>query len=205
MSWRYERHCFVEGHRIIVGIDEAGRGPLAGPVVAAAVALKLDARLPRNMFGLDDSKKLSESTREQLFDELTSNALAIGVGIRTHEEIDIHNILQATMLAMTDAVEQIRSKIHPEMLLVDGNYFRTTLNISHHTIIKGDAMCPSIAAASIIAKVTRDRIMQGLHGQYPEYNFARNKGYGTLEHRRAIAAFGYSPVHRKSFVLKSPL
>lgn len=203
ITWKYERQHRANGCRVIVGVDEAGRGPLAGPVVAAAVVLRLEDRLPRDAYGLNDSKQITEAARERLFEELPARALAIGVGIRSPEEIDRHNILRATMLAMTDAIEQVRLTLQPDILLIDGNYFRTDLSIPFKTIVDGDALCPSIAAASIVAKVTRDRIMKQLHDEYPEYNFARNKGYGTREHRDAIERYGYSPVHRRSFVLKS--
>ncbi|MBS1902598.1 MAG: ribonuclease HII [Bacteroidetes bacterium] len=203
ITWRHERALRTEGKRVIVGIDEAGRGPLAGPVVAAAVALRLDGPLPRSAFGLDDSKQLSEDAREALFDVLPSICLGIGVGIRSPQEIDHHNILRGTMLAMTDAVQELRRTVEPDILLVDGNYFRTSLDLPFRTIVGGDAESPSIAAASIVAKVTRDRIMRELHLRYPAYRFDKNKGYGTHEHRLAIAEHGYCDVHRRSFVLKS--
>ncbi len=203
ITWKYERSFLKSGCSRIVGIDEAGRGPLAGPVVAAAVVFALDKKLPRDFYGADDSKQLSESRREELFASITQEASAIGIGIVSPQEIDDVNILQATMRAMTNAVNAIAEKMVPEILLVDGNYFRTTLNYPFKTIIDGDTLSPSIAAASIIAKVTRDRIMKDLHNQYPEYNFHRNKGYGTKEHREAIERVGYCPIHRKSFKLKS--
>jgi ribonuclease HII len=202
ISWKHERFYLKQGIRLIAGVDEAGRGPLAGPVVASAVILPLGARLPRNCFGVDDSKKLSPQEREDLFGSISQTALCIGTGICTHQEIDRINILQATMQAMTDAVTQIQQTLTPEFLLIDGNYFKTSLSYPFKTIVDGDAYSPSIAAASIIAKVTRDRIMQELHWQYPEYNFFNNKGYATKEHRDAIKQFGQSPVHRKSFKLK---
>jgi ribonuclease HII len=203
ISWKYEKLFLAEGKRLVAGIDEAGRGPLAGPVVAAAVLLPLENTLPKNCFGLNDSKQLQESEREELFKLIHKQALAIGVGIRSPKEIDTVNILRATMQAMTDAVIELESAIRPEILLVDGNYFRTTLKYPFKTIIDGDALCPSIAAASIIAKVTRDRIMKAYHTAYPEYNFSRNKGYATKEHRDAIVKFGYCDIHRRSFKLKS--
>ena len=202
ITWKYERMHLAEGKMNIVGIDEAGRGPLAGPVVAAAVILPLDKKLPRDCFGFNDSKQLSETRREELFDTINDKAIAVGIGICSPQEIDEINILKATMRAMTIAVDQINEKAKPEMLLVDGNYFRTSLSYQFKTIIDGDALCPSIAAASIIAKVTRDRLMHELHDLYPEYNFKRNKGYGTREHRDAIKKIGYSPIHRMSFKLK---
>ncbi|HYM20343.1 MAG TPA: ribonuclease HII [Candidatus Kapabacteria bacterium] len=203
ISWKYERQFLAEGCRLVAGIDEAGRGPLAGPVVAAAVLLPIESGLPRDCYGLNDSKQLSEGERERLFEIIHENALGIGIGIRSPQEIDKINILTATMLAMTDAVAQLEGTLTPQMLLVDGNYFRTTLRYAFMTIVDGDALSPSIAAASIIAKVTRDRIMRELHAEYPQYNFFRNKGYGTKEHRDAIAKFGFCDVHRRSFKLKS--
>lgn len=202
ITWKHERFYLKQGLRLIAGIDEAGRGPLAGPVVASAVILPLGAPLPRNYFGVNDSKKLSAEEREELFQIISEKALCIGTGIRSHEEIDRLNILRATMEAMTDAVHQIQTLLTPEFLLVDGNYFKTALSLPFKTIIDGDAYSPSIAAASIIAKVTRDRIMQELHWQYPEYNFFRNKGYATKEHCAAIEKFGQCAVHRRSFKLK---
>jgi ribonuclease HII len=203
ISWKYERQYLADGVRFVAGIDEAGRGPLAGPVVAAAVLLPLSSKLPKNCFGLNDSKQLTEQEREELFAMIYEQALAIGVGIRSPEEIDKVNILRATMQAMTDAVIELEQSFKPEILLVDGNYFRTTLTYPFRTIIDGDALSPSIAAASIVAKVTRDRIMKAYHTAYPEYNFSRNKGYATREHRDAIAKFGYCDIHRRSFKLKS--
>ncbi len=203
ISWKFERRLLREGVHTIAGIDEAGRGPLAGPVVAAAVILPLvGERLPADCFGLDDSKKLSHAEREELFEFVRSKALAIGIGIRTNTDIDRLNILRATMEAMTDAVRQVESVIEPQLLLVDGHYFRTSLAYKYQTIVGGDGLSPSVASASIIAKVTRDRIMREFHEEYPHYNFLRNKGYGTAEHREAIAKYGYCPIHRRSFKLK---
>ncbi len=192
----------------IIGIDEAGRGPLAGPVVAAAVLLSLDRKLPRNCFRFNDSKKLTATEREELYEVVNENALAKGIGIVSAQEIDEINILRATMKAMTMAVMQLEESydtLKPEMLLIDGNYFKTTLSYPFRTIIDGDALSPSIAAASIIAKVTRDKIMQEMHEIYPHYNFRQNKGYGTREHRDAIALYGQCSEHRKSFKLKEDL
>lgn len=189
----------------IVGIDEAGRGPLAGPVVAAAVLLSLGGKLPRNCFKFNDSKKLSAEEREELYGVVCDKCVAKGIGIVSPQEIDEINILQATMKAMTLAVKQLEESLHdcmPNVLLVDGNYFRTTLSYPFRTIIDGDALSPSIAAASIIAKTTRDKIMRDMHDEYPQYNFRQNKGYGTKEHREAIAQYGLSDQHRKSFKLK---
>ncbi|MEI8133541.1 MAG: ribonuclease HII [bacterium] len=205
ISWRLERAYLADGKSAIIGIDEAGRGPLAGPVVAAAVVLPLTGKLPRNCFGLDDSKKLSHSEREELFNFVCDHALGYGVGIIEASEIDEINILRATMKAMTFAVNDLLTKsplIRPDMLLVDGNYFRTELPYPFRTVVHGDAHSPSIAAASIVAKVTRDRIMEKLHEEHPKYNFKQNKGYGTQAHRDAIAQHGRCPEHRKTFLLK---
>lgn len=176
----------------IAGVDEAGRGPLAGPVVAAAVMFPSGAVID----GVDDSKKLSAARRERLASEIRGVATAVGIGVVSHEEIDRINILRATNLAMEQAIQALGHE--PELVLVDGNSFR------HETfrfvnIVDGDALCFSIAAASIIAKVERDQLMMGYDRQYPEYGFARHKGYGTEEHRQAIARYGMSPIHRRSF------
>ncbi|MEP7235235.1 MAG: ribonuclease HII, partial [Ignavibacteriota bacterium] len=208
ISWKFEREYLDRGQNIIIGIDEAGRGPLAGPVVAAAVLLSLDRKLPRNCFRFNDSKKLSRTEREELHQVVSENALATGIGIVSAKEIDEINILRATMKAMTLAVmnlEESYQMLKPQVLLVDGNYFKTTLSYPFRTIVKGDALSPSIAAASIIAKVTRDRLMQEMHEIYPHYNFKQNKGYGTREHRNAIAQFGRCAEHRESFRLKEDL
>ena len=177
---------------IIVGIDEAGRGPLAGPVVAAAVIL--DPNQP--IAGLMDSKLLSEKKREALFDEILVKALAYGIGRATPEEIDEVNILQATFLAMRRAKQQL--SIAPTLALVDGNQ-DPQLDCPTQTIVRGDSLIPAISAASILAKVTRDRWMHQLESQYPGYGFAQHKGYPTRAHKEAIFRLGLTPVHRKSF------
>lgn len=177
---------------IIAGVDEAGRGPLAGPVVAAAVILN-----PNNIpLGLADSKKLSEKARDALFDPIKSTALAYGIGIASVEEIDDVNILQATLLAMRRAVSYL--SLQPTEIWVDGNQDPRT-GISARLIIGGDALEPCISAASILAKVTRDRMMLDLDLQYPGYGLAKHKGYGTKYHRDALKHFGASACHRKSF------
>lgn len=178
----------------IVGIDEAGRGPLAGPVVAAAVCFDYSRPVPP----VNDSKKLSEKKRETLYSAVTSCAVAWGVGIATHEEIDKINILQATFQAMNRALQSLT--IPWSMLLVDGN--QRIPHIDHslqRTIVGGDAKSASIAAASIIAKVTRDRMMEQYHETYPQYEFVSNKGYGTKAHCENIKKFGLSTIHRKTF------
>ncbi|WP_020084507.1 ribonuclease HII [Hyphomicrobium zavarzinii] len=176
----------------IVGIDEAGRGPWAGPVVAAAVVLDPD-RIPQ---GIDDSKALEAEDRERLFERISATALAIGVGIGDVERIDRDNILAATMWAMTDAVKRLSCR--PRLAIVDGNR-APRLFCQTRTIVKGDAKCLSIAAASIVAKVTRDRMMIALAREIPGYGFERHKGYGTPEHRAALVRLGITPHHRRSF------
>lgn len=206
LSWKYERALWQRGIYSIVGIDEAGRGPLAGPVVAAAVYFEHDRCLafPKSLRDLNDSKQLTEPERERFYALILKHARAYGVGIVDSVEIDRINILRATMKAMTLAVDAVAaelatSAILPEMLLVDGNYFRTGLPYEYQTIIDGDAKSPLIAAASILAKVTRDRIMKDLHEVYPHYRFDSNKGYSTPEHIRLLKEHGPSPVHRRSF------
>ena len=180
------------GHGLMAGVDEAGRGPLAGPVVAAAVIL--DDRQP--IKGLADSKALSARRREQLFDEIRAKALACCIGEATVEEIDRLNILQATLLAMQRAVAGLR--LCPKHVLVDGNRL-PQLTMVAEAIVKGDAKVPAISAASILAKVHRDQLCQGLHEAWPAYNFARHKGYPTAEHLAALWAHGACPAHRRSY------
>lgn len=188
----YEQKYWGKGILYIAGVDEAGRGPLAGPVVASAVIFQSGVLIE----GVNDSKKLTEKKREFLFHHIHEQALAVGIGIVSHEVIDRINILQASFLAMNKALELL--KIRPQQLLVDGNFFRHE-QYPVENIIKGDALSHSIAAASIIAKVTRDSLMKEMHEQYPEYGFAKHKGYGTKEHIAAIRKHGYSPIHRRSF------
>lgn len=177
---------------IVAGVDEAGRGPLAGPVVAAAVILDV-ARIPE---GIDDSKKLKGDHRERLHGLIAASA-HVGVGIASVEEIDTINILQATFLAMVRAVEAL--PVTPQHLLIDGNRQPKSLPCACRTVIGGDGLSLSIAAASIIAKVTRDRIMAELALEHPHYGWERNAGYGTPEHQRALSLVGISPHHRRSF------
>lgn len=177
---------------LVAGVDEAGRGPLAGPVVAAAVIL--NDRAP--VKGLADSKVLSEARRERLYDEIRAKALCCCVAIASVEEIDRLNILQATMLAMQRAVQGLRLK--PAKVLVDGNRL-PTLSVLAEAIVSGDALVPAISAASILAKVTRDRMLQELHLQHPEYGFDRHKGYGTAQHLLALQTLGPLAEHRRSF------
>jgi ribonuclease HII len=177
---------------LVAGVDEAGRGPLAGPVVAAAVIL--DDHKP--IRGLADSKKLTARRREKLFDEIRAKALCCSVAQASVEEIDRLNILQATMLAMQRAVKGLRLK--PAKVLVDGNRL-PVLDVVAEAIVSGDALVPSISAASILAKVTRDRMLEELHAQHPGYGFDRHKGYGTAQHLAALRELGPLPVHRRSF------
>lgn len=191
-----EQAASAEGHSVICGVDEAGRGPWAGPVVAGAVVLNGDHLSPELASGLDDSKKLKPATRDVLFERLRLEA-TIGVGIAEVEEIDQLNILQATLLAMGRAVSDLAGA-PPTLALVDGNK-PPVLPCAVKTVVKGDARSLSIAAASIVAKVTRDRMMMALDRRYPGYGWARNAGYGTAEHRAALDALGVTPAHRKSF------
>lgn len=184
---------FFTANLIEAGCDEAGRGCIAGPVVAAAVILPRGMDFPE----FDDSKKLSEKQREKLRIKVLENAEAYGVGIVSAEEIDEINILNASFLAMHRAIDQL--KIRPELLLIDGNRFNKYKDIKHQCIVGGDAKYQAIAAASILAKTTRDHIMEELDNQYPNYNWKKNKGYPTIEHKNAVADFGMSPYHRKTF------
>ena len=184
---------FFTENLIEAGCDEAGRGCIAGPVVAAAVILPRDKDFPE----FDDSKKLTEKQREKLRIKVLENAAAYGVGIVSAEEIDEINILNASFLAMHRAIDQL--KIRPELLLIDGNRFNKYHDIKHQCIVGGDAKYQAIAAASILAKTTRDHIMQELDNQYPAYNWKQNKGYPTIEHKNAVAEHGMSPYHRKTF------
>lgn len=186
----------AQGAMLLCGVDEAGRGPLAGPVFAAAVILD-----PNNIpEGLNDSKKLSEKKRDALFDPICQQALAYGIGQASVEEIEEHNILQATFMAMRRAVEALPVK--PDRILIDGNRIPEGLPAPAEFVIKGDALSASIAAASILAKVSRDRVMLHIAEQYPEYDFAKHKGYGTALHYERLAQYGISPVHRRSFLKK---
>lgn len=188
----FEKFYCARGYRRIAGVDEVGRGPLAGPVVAAAVIL------PEEGIGqpLFDSKQIPSKKREALYEIILSKALGVGIGTVHQEEIDRTNILQATLRAMALAVENL--PIWPDFILVDGNQ-PIRLPIPQKSICKGDQICNSIAAASIVAKVIRDRRMVECHQKFPQYNFAKHKGYGTREHRKAIERFGICELHRKSF------
>ena len=177
----------------ICGIDEAGRGPLAGPVVVASVIMPKDSMIE----GVNDSKKVSEKKRELLYEQITKEAISYGVGIIWHDEIDNLNILNATKKALTNSLKELKNK--PDVILVDALEGINTLGIPYISIVKGDAKAYSISAASIIAKVTRDRIMKEYDEVYPEYGFAGHKGYGTAKHIQAIKKYGICPLHRKTF------
>ncbi len=201
----YENEVKAKGFNLVIGVDEAGRGPLAGPVVAAAVALKGD----QFNSTIQDSKKISPKQREEAFNEIYENAY-VGVGIISETVIDRGNILDATFLAMTNAVENLighfsadvgrdGSFYHDIFLLIDGNLFRTELPYTYRTIVRGDQSILSIACASIVAKVTRDRILNVYDQIFPEYGFKQHKGYPTLQHKQAIEAHGLSLIHRRTF------
>jgi ribonuclease HII len=190
--WIHEEKAWNRGYRLIAGIDEAGRGPLAGPVVASAIILPPDF----NAAEIDDSKKLTPKKRAFLYDVISNGALAVGVGIVDEAKIDEINILQASLLAMDRAVAQL--PLRPDYLLIDGS-FPIKTDLPQELLPKGDARSVSIAAASIIAKVTRDRLMDTYHDAYPQYGFLRHKGYPTRDHREAIRALGACPIHRRSF------
>ena len=193
--YSYENDLRGEGYQLICGIDEAGRGPLAGPVCAGACILPAGLVIE----GLNDSKKLSEKCREALYEEITAKALAWAVCLADEKTIDEINILQTTCVAMRGAVEGL--SLRPELCLVDGNR-DPGLGLPTRTVVKGDASCASVAAASILAKVTRDRLMVEYDKQYPGYGFAVHKGYGTKAHYAAVAALGLCPIHRRSFFKK---
>ena len=193
--WEIEEACFAQGCPIVCGVDEAGRGPLAGPVVAAAVILPPHADIP----GLNDSKKLSDKRRRELFPVIQEQAVAFGIGIATHEEIDEINILQATFLAMERALANLSVK--PDLALIDGNREKD-FGIPVQTVVKGDSRSASIAAASILAKVTRDDMMLEMAEKYPGYGFEIHKGYGTKAHYAALTELGPSPIHRSTFLKK---
>ena len=190
--WQFEHKALTRGFKRIAGVDEAGRGPLAGPVVSAAVILPRDFSCE----GINDSKKLSEKKRDALFPLIREQAIAVSTGICSHHEIDRINILKASLLSMKRAVKNLSTQ--PDFLLIDGK-FTLDMDIQQAAIVKGDAKSISIAAASIIAKVTRDAIMKELHDTYPQYNFARHKGYPTRAHKEAILNHGPCPYHRLTF------
>ena len=193
LSWELEEEYFEGGFKVICGTDEAGRGPLCGPVAAAACILPRGFILP----GLNDSKKLSEKKREELFEIIKENAVSYAIELVSNEIIDEINILNASQLAMRRSIERLTPA--PDLALVDGNVARD-FPCKAVTVIKGDGKSPNIAAASILAKVTRDRLCEELHEMYPEYNIAKHKGYPTKEHMDAVRKYGPSPIHRLSFL-----
>ncbi len=191
-----EMALFQQGYSFIAGVDEAGRGCLAGPVVAAAVILPLDEETELRFAGVNDSKQLSAPARERLYDQIMQHALSVGIGFGSVELIDTRNILQATKQAMRNALQQLSPQ--PQALLLDA-LLLPDIPVKQCSLIKGDARCLSIAAASIIAKVTRDRLMLTLHEEYPHYGFDQHKGYGTAAHVAALREFGATAHHRRSF------
>lgn len=193
LDYSYENAAHKKGYKIVCGVDEAGRGPLAGPVFAAAVVLPENYSHPV----LNDSKKLSEKKRDEVFDDIVRDAVCYGVGTASEKEIDEINILNATFLAMKRAVEAL--SVTPGLAIIDGNKCPGT-GIKEVALVKGDAKCMSVAAASVIAKVSRDRYMLELDKKYPEYMFSKHKGYGTKLHYEKLKEFGISDVHRKSFL-----
>ena len=193
--WALEDEIYDEGFTLLCGVDEAGRGPLAGPVCAAAVML------PRGhvIEGLNDSKKLTEKRREELYDVIREESVSYGIAFASVEEIETLNILGATFAAMNRAIAQL--SLAPELALIDGNRTKG-IEVPARCVVKGDARCADIAAASVLAKVTRDRYMLEMAAQYPQYHFERHKGYGTKQHYDALLKYGPSPIHRMSFLKK---
>ena len=193
--WQFEEELFAQGYQLVCGVDEAGRGPLAGPVCAAAVILPPHLEIP----GLDDSKKLSDKRRRELFPIIKEQAIAYGIGLASHEEIDEINILQATYLAMERALAQLTET--PEYVLIDGNRAKD-FGLPVKTVVKGDSLSANIAAASVLAKVTRDMLMEEAALEYPGYGFEIHKGYGTRAHYDALRELGASKIHRMTFLKK---
>lgn len=193
--WLYEHAAFEKGVELVCGVDEAGRGPLAGPVCAAAVILPKDVEIP----GLNDSKKLTDKKRRELYDVIIHTAVSYGIAYADEKEIDEINILQATFRAMARAMESLSVK--PQLALIDGNR-ACDFGLPVQTIVKGDSLSASIAAASILAKVSRDRLMEQYAQEYPQYGFEVHKGYGTKRHYEAIRAFGPCAIHRMTFLKK---
>ena len=187
----YEKECYARGMELIAGVDEVGRGPLAGPVVAAAVILPKACKIP----GLNDSKKIPKYKHKEIYEAVLQNAIAIGIGVKDNHVIDQVNIYEATKLAMMEAIGQLDPQ--PQHLLIDA--MKLDLPISQTSIIKGDANSLSIAAASIVAKVTRDQMMEEFDREYPGYDFAQNAGYGTSNHLAGLDQLGVTPIHRRSF------
>jgi ribonuclease HII len=195
-DFSYELKAKEKGYKLVCGVDEAGRGPLAGPVCAAAVILPEGLEIE----GLNDSKKLTEAKREKLFDIIIEKAISYSVAFGTVEEIEEHNILNATFIAMNKAIDGL--DVAPDYALIDGNRVPKGIKIDCETVVKGDAKSASIAAASVLAKVTRDRLLLRYAEKYPEYGFEKHKGYGTAAHYDAVREHGLCPVHRPSFFKK---
>jgi ribonuclease HII len=193
--WEFENNCFAQGYRMVCGVDEAGRGPLAGPVCAAAVILPPNLEIP----GLNDSKKLSDKKRRELYPVIKEKAVAYGIAFADQSEIDSVNILQATYLVMERAMAQLSVK--PDIALIDGNRAKD-FGLPVQTVVHGDSLSASIAAASVLAKVTRDDLMMQMAEEYPQYGFEIHKGYGTKAHYEALTAHGPSPIHRMTFLKK---
>ena len=193
--WQIEQEYFDQGISLICGVDEAGRGPLCGPVCAAAVILPANLEIP----GLNDSKKLTDKRRRELFPIIKEQAIAYGIGLADHKEIDEINILQATYLAMERALAQLQVK--PELALIDGNRAKD-FGLPVKTVVKGDSLSANIAAASVLAKVTRDMLMEEYAKEYPQYGFEIHKGYGTNAHYAALTEHGPCPIHRMTFLKK---
>ena len=193
----YEQSLLNAGIACLGALDEAGRGPLAGPVVAACVLIDQNFAVSNKLEGVNDSKKLSEKKREALFDIISSEFSSVGIGVCDHQTVDKINILQASFLAMKKAIGALKQK--PDMIILDGKFPIPNLSIKQEPIIKGDARIFSIAAASIIAKVARDRLMREYHAQYPQYGFDKHKGYGTKTHMQSLKKYGPCAIHRQSF------
>jgi len=193
--WLYEKEAFADGFQLVCGVDEAGRGPLAGPVCAAAVILPPELVIP----GLNDSKKLTDKKRRELCSVITAEAVSYGIAFATVEEIEEYNILGATFLAMNRAIAQLVPQ--PGLALIDGNR-STGITVPSRCVVGGDGKCADIAAASVLAKVTRDRYMRDMAQTYPQYGFEKHKGYGTAAHYAAIREYGACPIHRPSFLKK---
>lgn len=193
--WELENEIYDAGEQLLCGVDEAGRGPLAGPVCAAAVILPRGLCIP----GLNDSKKLTEKKREALYDVICSSAVSYGIAFATVDEIEEVNILNAAMLAMNRAIEKL--SVQPTLALIDGN-LNSAIKIASRCVVKGDAKCADIAAASVLAKVTRDRYMLKMAEKYPQYKFEKHKGYGTKDHYAALREYGPCEIHRPSFLRK---
>ena len=193
--WELENEIYDAGEQLLCGVDEAGRGPLAGPVCAAAVILPRGLCIP----GLNDSKKLTEKKREVLYDVICSSAVSYGIAFATVDEIEEVNILNAAMLAMNRAIEKL--SVQPTLALIDGNR-NSAIKVASRCVVKGDAKCADIAAASVLAKVTRDRYMLEMAEKYPQYKFEKHKGYGTKDHYAALREYGPCEIHRPSFLRK---